>query len=362
MNLRDLFYIAGISAGSLAYVLFLQKPAQADCTRWHPHHCGIEDVREEINRGPLDSTPFDPDTWNPIDWINSGAGELCEANARITAERNRDRAQGLSRLQKRYLRPYYGSLVDNVTVIWGSLLNDDLSFQGQTITLGSNGQAYGHTIYIRERRQSNSTEQLILLAHELRHVQQYRGYGDIDTFCREYLAEYWANGYENSRFEREAFEAEYSFADNLVNQLALDDQEPFNSGLGIYYQAPPRYRRGETISLPSTLPSYMYFRNNCQYPVRLRLFYMNYYISDWEDAKWWNFDGGEDSYLSHQGRRLMINFAPFFYYAEITDGPHSESYSWSGDAKISDGQFRQVDELNLNDDGDVMLSLNCNNI
>ena len=222
----------------LLTVLFA-KQVRADCTRWHPHHCAQE---------RLENTPFDPNTWNPVDWVNSGAGELCETNALATAQRNVDIEQGLHPIQKEYLRPYFGNLVDEVTVKWGSLLNDEWTFQGRTVQVGSAGQTYGNTIYIAEKRQPRSTLQLVLLAHELGHVQQYRQRGNLDNFCREYMTAYAKAGleYEDNPFEVEADNIAYSFARELEDKLPRS---------GYTYNVPfNRNIRRESIALPTELP------------------------------------------------------------------------------------------------------------
>ncbi|MBC6471752.1 MAG: hypothetical protein GDA48_02110 [Hormoscilla sp. GM102CHS1] len=43
-----------IKAFALAFLvssclLYANRHAQADCTRWHPHHCGVNDIRREID-------------------------------------------------------------------------------------------------------------------------------------------------------------------------------------------------------------------------------------------------------------------------------------------------------------------------
>jgi|GEM_PF-2324386 len=228
-------------SSSLLTVLFA-KQVRADCTKWHPHHCAQE---------KLENTPFDPNTWNPVDWVNSGAGELCETNSIATAQRNRDREQGLHPIQKEYLRPYFGNLVDEVTVKWGSLLNDEWTFQGRTVEAGSAGQTYGNTIYIAKKRQPRSTSQLTLLAHEFRHVQQYRQRGNLDNFCREYMTAY-ANAqfnYENNSFERDAYGFDYKFASELKDKIPSSYSYNYE-----YTHSTPNWNKRSAVVLPTELP------------------------------------------------------------------------------------------------------------
>lgn len=210
--------------------------------------CSIRRPDKCIPR-PIRNTPFDPNTWNPVDWIKSGAGEACEANALATAKRNIDRRRGLAPIQKEFLRPYFGNLVDEVTVKWDSLLNDKWTFKGRTIQLGSAGQTYGNTIYIAKKRQPKSTSQLVLLAHEFRHVQQYRKHGNLDNFCREYMTAYAKGGYdyENNSFERDAYNFEYKFAKELKNKLPSTGYK--------YTTSFPSYIKRSPIVLPRELPT-----------------------------------------------------------------------------------------------------------
>lgn len=237
-----LLFLLSSSLFTVLFTVLFAKQVRADCTRWHPHHCAQE---------KLENTPFDPNTWNPVDWVNSGAGELCETNSIATAQRNIDREQGLDPIQKEYLRPYFGNLVDEVTVKWNSLLNDEWTFQGRTVEAGSAGQTYGNTIYIAEKRQPRSTSQLTLLAHEFRHVQQYRQRGNLDNFCREYMTAY-ANAqfnYENNSFEKDAYEFDYKFASELKNKIPSTYSYDYE-----YTHSTPSWNKRSAVVLPTELP------------------------------------------------------------------------------------------------------------
>lgn len=308
--------------------------------------------------GVIDNTPLDPDTWNPTDWIRSGAGEVCEANGTVTAERNRGREQGLSPIQKDYLRPDFGNLVDEVTVVWGALLNDHITFQERILNLGSEGQTYGNTIYIAEHKQPRSTKQLTLLAHEFKHVQQYRGYGDLDTFCREYVRGLWGNGYEQNPLEIEAYNFDYSFALSLRERLL-----PFSPSAELYYHSTPDWNRRSRIELPSQLPGYIYFRNNCRYPLQFSLRYQDS-SGNWRSEGSWNFEGNKSAYLVSEDQRLRSNNSIFYYYAEITQEPYKD-YRWTGDKDTEvGGRTLPMSETTLSpdSDGDYVLSLSCSNL
>ena len=220
-----------------------EKPAIAGC---------LQDIvrgNTDSCKPPIKNTPFDPKTWSPADWLKSGAGEACEAHALATAQRNRDMEQGLDPIQKEYLRPYFGDLVDQVTVKWDSLLNDNWSFLGHKIQAGSAGQALGNTIYIADKRQPYSTQQLVLLAHEFVHVQQYQRHGNLDNYCREYMTGYAQADYdyESNSFEREAYGFEYKFARELQDKIPATEFR--------YIASFPSYIQRSAIVLPIELPA-----------------------------------------------------------------------------------------------------------
>jgi hypothetical protein len=65
------------------------------------------------------------------------------------------------------------------------------------------GLTLGHGVFIRERDEANPW----LLAHELRHVSQYEGFGSIAAFLGKYLPELVQFGPTNSPLELDASEA-----------------------------------------------------------------------------------------------------------------------------------------------------------
>lgn len=107
----------------------------------------------------------------------------------------------------------------------------------------------------------------------------------------------------------------------------------------------------------------IYFRNSCRYPVRLSLRYREP-SGEWITKGWYNFSGNQGNYLSSEGQRIRSNNSAFYYYAEITQEPHTD-YSWSGD---EDRAFQsrtlpmRETSLSPNSDGVYTLSIQCNNL
>lgn len=151
-----------------------------------------------------------------LDAMHPGA-KLCMVNSLITDVRNfkHGGSRSLSRVQKYYLRQQFGNLVDKVTVVWNSDLNDRVTYKGTVLNKGSNAQTYGYYIYIAEKQKDNDTLQIILLAHELIHVKQYERYNkNLVRFCRKYMNQWLKTGfrYDNIPMEIEAYKEEYKFA------------------------------------------------------------------------------------------------------------------------------------------------------
>ena len=142
--------------------------------------------------------------------------------------KNNGWGRGLDDLQKRYLRPHFGDLVDRVEVVYGATLMDEWVAASLRIDVGkSNAQVYGHKIYVTAPYKPGDVKQLILLAHEIVHVKQYEELGGIDKFGYNYFKEYKRAGqnYRHNKMEREAFAFETKFARWLSEELAKYPEE-----------------------------------------------------------------------------------------------------------------------------------------
>ncbi len=146
-------------------------------------------------------------------WGNVGAVAYQTA-AQIMANNN-SVAQELNEEQKYYLRYHFGDLVDRVEVVYNAKLMEDWIAASLRLNFGhSNAQVYGNRIYIKDAYKPDDFNQLVLLAHELVHVEQYHELGGLEQFGYHYFQEYKkANQvYQKNRFEQEAFEFEAEFA------------------------------------------------------------------------------------------------------------------------------------------------------
>ena len=65
------------------------------------------------------------------------------------------------------------------------------------------GMAFGGVVYLADPYSERTHEGLLLLAHELAHVEQIRALGEA-AFARRYGEEWLAHGYERMPLEREA--------------------------------------------------------------------------------------------------------------------------------------------------------------
>ncbi|MCY7368271.1 MAG: DUF4157 domain-containing protein [Chamaesiphon sp.] len=155
-------------------------------------------------------------------WGETGATVLPFA-AQIMAIRN---PQGipLDPTQKGYLRPLFGDLVDQVTIVYQAKLLDRWSQDGQETHIGtvnSAAQTYCDRIYIRAAYKPRQTNGLILLAHEMTHSQQCQQAGEISKFGKSYFQGYDRGGqtYENNPLEKSARAIEKKFARQLCNSI-----------------------------------------------------------------------------------------------------------------------------------------------
>ncbi|MBP0002084.1 MAG: DUF4157 domain-containing protein [Cyanobacteria bacterium SID2] len=150
--------------------------------------------------------------------VLANLGSMAYQTLSYVMEHNHTRAQPLNDVQKAYLRPYFGDLVDRVRVVYNAQLIDNWVGANLRIDLGhSNAQVYGYRIYINESYQPDDIEQIILLAHEIVHVRQSEQLGGLDQFGYDYFLEYKRADriYENNIFEREAFAFERHFRQRI---------------------------------------------------------------------------------------------------------------------------------------------------
>lgn len=138
---------------------------------------------------------------------------------------NNAKPQSLDEIQKEYLRPHFGDLVDRVMVVYSAVLMEDWVAASFKINVGrSNAQVYGHRVYIRDIYRPGDLQQIVLLAHELYHCKQYEQLGSLSKFGYHYFFQYKKadQKYEKNIFEQEAFKFEKFFANWLANEVRVN--------------------------------------------------------------------------------------------------------------------------------------------
>jgi hypothetical protein len=156
-------------------------------------------------------------------WGNVGAIAY-HAGDRLMLKNNA-KSQGLDEMQKEYLRPHFGDLVDRVMVVYSAVLMEDWVAASFKINVGrSNAQVYGHRVYIRDIYRPGDLQQIVLLAHELYHCKQYEQLGSLSKFGYHYFFQYKKaeQKYEKNIFEQEAFKFEKFFANWLANEVRVN--------------------------------------------------------------------------------------------------------------------------------------------
>ncbi|HMN29199.1 MAG TPA: DUF4157 domain-containing protein, partial [Caldilineaceae bacterium] len=155
-----------------------------------------------------------------FDWSSEAFGELGRVLYQAAADVMQEKHAGsqsywLSSYQKEALRPYFGALVDRVSIIYNGRMMDYLgSIGGKTLPGESNAQTYGLRIYINGSYDERNCAQLTLLAHELAHSRQYEQSGSsLSNFGYHYFKSWARNGFRYGKinFEVEAEDVEAAY-------------------------------------------------------------------------------------------------------------------------------------------------------
>lgn len=111
-----------------------------------------------------------------------------------------------------------------------------------------------------------------------------------------------------------------------------------------------------------TVPE-LYFFNQCKYPIRLALVYLDM-AGQWQTSGWWEFDGKAHAYLKTADGRIRSNNSIAYLYAEVPN----TTYKWVGSEgntedmtqQLGDAEYRfRKMSLKKDGDGDFVLSTVC---
>ncbi len=177
-------------------------------------------------------------------WGEAGRSAMYAAKAKIAADNITGQEESIHPMFKEALRPKYGDLVDKVRLVYGAnILTTMCLWQNKgCIDFAPNevaAQTFGDTIYIKypkpvpEFKDSNlqvgralrwNSVHLNLIAHELKHSQQYRDAGSTGRFGYEYFKSFKEvnQSYKNISKEIEARE----FADEYFNYKCTVEINP----------------------------------------------------------------------------------------------------------------------------------------
>ncbi|MDX2255632.1 MAG: DUF4157 domain-containing protein [Pseudanabaenaceae cyanobacterium bins.39] len=146
------------------------------------------------------------------------AGSAAYQAAAITMRERNGGGQDLDETQKRFLRQRYGGLVDQVRVSYGSRMMDEWCALGKCTSTDSAAQTYCDRIYVRDSYKRDDTDQLMLLAHEMRHSEQCRDLGGAGKFGFHYFREFKRadQTYATNSMEVEARDSAKDFARNVI--------------------------------------------------------------------------------------------------------------------------------------------------
>ena len=214
-----------------------------------------------IDNTPLDTrtwhkttqnTPFDPTTWDGFirDVTNPQAvpcKQIYNEIHDIQCRRSND--CGLTHTEKFYLRPFFGDLVDSVQVFPGTRI--EYRIAGQRIDRDPGAITAGNRITTQRSRDELDPKWMILLAHEMTHVDQYARIGR-EAFCQSYTNEFLGNGFDYYAisFEHSAHSFEISYAYFLQHLLSGFD---YPTGVSIFIASDSPYVSRSAVRLPAIL-------------------------------------------------------------------------------------------------------------
>lgn len=95
--------------------------------------------------------------------------------------------------------------------------------------------------------------------------------------------------------------------------------------------------------------------NKCNKSFRIAIEFRDASLT-WTTWGWWNFEPGQSSFVSHNGRRLGSNNSIFYFYAT------GDGLEWKGESRGTIGgkdyKFRKI-QLPVQPDNTVELALSC---
>jgi hypothetical protein len=175
---------------------------------------GFDNMGEELRRWRDNIRNLNPAGVSEELW-GEGGRFAYPAAAAIMSKRS-PTGEPLSDAHKSALRPFFGAVVDKVTVHWGTPPLDKWAADNFSVKLedtDTEAQTFGYDIYIKYRMGEQGAEyELTGLAHELVHVQQFERYGNsFSNFGYHYFKEYKqanlqyaANDMEEEAYSRQA--------------------------------------------------------------------------------------------------------------------------------------------------------------
>jgi hypothetical protein len=164
-------------------------------------------------------------------------------------------------LLRRHLRPSIN--LDEIRVFYNSILPNPPRWMSGAVR--PSAQTFGNHIYLFAGRHPESIDQLIEIAHELVHSEQYASRGGLTGFCRSYAIGYTRGlDYYNNPLEVEAFNRNLQFI-REISLIIPDPNRPVidpHGELTIICQASintPWNRRA--FAVPCLLPAVLSYYN-----------------------------------------------------------------------------------------------------
>jgi hypothetical protein len=187
-------------------------------------------------------------------------------------------------------------------------------------TIHGMNMTLGNDIFFTSNMDPYNTDDAHLLFHEMEHSVQYAARGGVEPFLSEYLAKSIGQVIARRSFS------------------IHDDIDIENAAIS---------KSNQVSQFIDTAGWTFHFYNDCQYPIKVAVNYLDDDSGQWSALGYWEIAGKTNTFLANEENiRIHTNNAIFDYYAESPDN----NLLWAGDQKFTvqaDGRTLGFTEANV---------------
>jgi len=165
----------------------------------------------------FDPTKLIPGSKEAVEQLWGEAGSSGYPSAAYTMYQRNSSTVPLDEQQKEILGRRYGTLVNQVGIVYNAKMMDEMCALGKCTSTDSLAQTYCDRIYVRDAYKRGDSDQLMLLAHEMRHFEQCKQLGGVEQFGSKYFREFKRadQTYETNSMEEDARNTAMNFAKSV---------------------------------------------------------------------------------------------------------------------------------------------------